>query len=150
MSNHLRFLAALPCCVAAVAAQQQYPEGVDIPRALTAAEAAWIAQNPLAVAGDAPTPPPTGPVRCAAEYEPMDGLCLAYEGTSAQLAIVQQIARHVTTTGQARAFVYCDTASEAATATSALAAAGCDMARVVTLVATTDTIWIREIGRAHV
>ncbi|MFN6146873.1 MAG: agmatine deiminase family protein [Planctomycetota bacterium] len=150
MSNHLRFLAALPCCVAAVAAQQQYPEGVDIPRALTAAEAAWIAQNPLAVAGDAPTPPPTGPVRCAAEYEPMDGLCLAYEGTSAQLAIVQQIARHVTTTGQARAFVYCDTASEAATATSALAAAGCDMARVVTLVATTDTIWIRDYGPRYV
>jgi len=150
VSNHLRFLAALPCCVAAVAAQQQYPEGVDIPRALTAAEAAWIAQNPLAVAGDAPTPPPTGPVRCAAEYEPMDGLCLAYEGTSAQLAIVQQIARHVTTTGQARAFVYCDTASEAATATSALAAAGCDMARVVTLVATTDTIWIRDYGPRYV
>lgn len=141
---------AVLALAAATVAQQQYPEGVDVPRSLTAAEQAWILQNPIAVAADVPTPPPTGPVRCAAEYEPMDGLCLAYEGTTAQLAVVQQIARHVTTTGLAKAYVYCDTATEATTATSALAAAGCNMARVVTLVAPTDTIWIRDYGPRYV
>ena len=142
--------AAVLTLAAAAAAQQQYPEGVDIPRSLTPLEAAWILQNPITAATDAPTPPPTGPVRCAAEYEPMDGLCLAYEGTTAQLSVVQQIARHVTTTGQAKAYVYCDTATEAATATSALAAAGCDMTRVVTLVAPTDSIWIRDYGPRYI
>jgi len=142
--------AAVLALAAAAGAQQQYPEGADVPRSLTAAEQAWILQNPITAGADVPTPPPTGPVRCAAEYEPMDGLCLAYEGTTAQLTVVQQIARYVTTTGQAKAFVYCDTTAEATTATSALAAAGCNMARVVTLVAPTDTIWIRDYGPRYV
>ncbi len=142
--------AAVLATVAVAAAQQQYPEGVDIPRSLTPAEQTWILQHPLSVATDAPTPPPTGPIRCAAEYEPMDGLCLAYEGTSAQLTVVQQIARYATTTGQAKVYVYCDSASEVTTATNALAAAGCNMARVVPLVATTDTIWIRDYGPRYV
>ncbi len=140
---------ALVAFAAAAAAQQQYPEGADIPRSLTPTEAAWLASNPLD-AGDAVTPPPTGTVHCAAEYEPMDGLCLAWEGTTGQLGVVQQIALHVTTTGQAKVFVYCDTAAEATTATSTLASIGCNMTRVQTMVATTDSIWIRDYGPRYV
>ncbi|MBL8756167.1 MAG: agmatine deiminase family protein [Planctomycetes bacterium] len=145
MRTPLAFVAS----AAALVAQQQYPEGADIPRALTAVEAAWLVNHPLD-AGDAVTPPPTGPVHCAAEYEPMEGLCLAWEGTAGQLGVVQQIALHATTTGAAKVFVYCDSAAEATTATNTLAAAGCNMARVQTLVATTDSIWIRDYGPRYV
>jgi agmatine deiminase len=132
-----------------LSAQQQYPEGAEIPRSLTPAERDWLRTNPL-VGTDLPTPPPTGPVHCAAEYEPMDGLCLAWEGSSSWTNIVRQIAYHVTTTGQAKVYVYCDTASEAATVQASLAAAGCNMARVELPVRTTDTIWIRDYGPRYV
>jgi agmatine deiminase len=130
-------------------AQQQYPEGAAIPRSLTPAERAWLQRHPL-VATTMRTPPPTGPVHCAAEYEPMDGLCLAWEGTAGWTNIVRQIAFHVTTTGQAKAYVYCDTATEVATVQSSLAAAGCNMTRVSLLQQTTDTIWIRDYGPRYV
>lgn len=145
----MRHFLLFPFLAAVLAAQQQYPEGVDVPRSLTPAERAWLVHAPLG-GTDVVTPPPTGPVHCVAEYEPMAGLCIAWEGTAGQLAILQQIARHVTTTGQANMYVYCDTAAEVATATSALAAAGCAMGRVEFLVATTDTIWIRDYGPRYV
>lgn len=146
----MRHLAPLPLFAAALVAQQQYPEGADIPRSLTPAEAAWLVHSPLGAGVDGVTPPPTGPVHCVAEYEPMAGLCIAWEGTSGQLAVLQQIALHVTTTGQARMYVYCDSTAEVATATTALTNAGCAMARVEFLVATTDSIWMRDYGPRYV
>ena len=130
-------------------AQQQYPEGAPIPRSLTPAEQAWLQQHPL-VGTDLPTPPPTGPVHCAAEYEPMDGLCLAWEGSTSWTNILRQIAFHATTTGQAKVYVYCDTTTEAATVQASLAAAGCNMARVELPVRATDSIWIRDYGPRYV
>ena len=56
-----------------------FPEGAEIPRSMTATEARWIQSHPL-VATRAATPPPSGPVRCASEYEPMAGILLAWEG----------------------------------------------------------------------
>ncbi|MFM1870707.1 MAG: hypothetical protein RL398_129 [Planctomycetota bacterium] len=144
-----RSLPILALLAAAAAAQQTYPEGVAIPRHLTAAEAAWLTNHPLA-ADDVVTPPPTGPLHCAAEYEPMDGLVIAWEGSSSWTAILRQIALHVTTIGQARIYCYVDTASEQATVQSTLAAAGCDMSRVVFLVRTTDSIWCRDYGPRYV
>lgn len=145
----VRISLAFASFAATLAAQQQYPEGSDIPRSLTPAEAAWLVSHPLAP-DDVVTPPPTGAVHCAAEYEPTEGLCIAWEGTSSQQLVLRQIALHVTTTGQAKVFVYCDSAAEATTATSSLATAGCDMSRVQTFVATTDTIWMRDYGPRYV
>lgn len=119
---------AVPFCAAlatsAAFAQQQYPEGAPIPRSLTALERAWLAAHPLA-GTDAPTPPPTGPVHCAAEYEPCDGLVIAWEGSSSWTAILAQIAYHVTTTGNANIYCYVDSTSERSTVQTTLNNAGC-------------------------
>lgn len=142
---------AVPFLAATALAQQQYPEGASIPRSLTAAEAQWIQAHPLqAGIADAPTPPPTGPVHCAAEYEPCDGLVIAWEGTSSHLAVLQQIAWRTTTIGQARIHCYVDSTTERTSAQAALTAAGCDMNRVQFLVRTTDTIWCRDYGPRYI
>lgn len=145
----VRINLVLASFAATLAAQQQYPEGVDIPRSLTPAEAAWLANHPMG-GTDAVTPPPTGPVHCPAEYEPVEGLCIAWEGSTAQLQVLQQIAVQVTTVGQAKMFVYCDSSTEAASVVTTLTNAGCNMTRVQTLVATTDTIWMRDYGPRYV
>lgn len=132
-------------------AQQQYSEGLPIPRSLTPAEAAWLQNHPLrAGLPDLPAPPPTGPLHCAAEYEPNDGLVVAWEGSSGHLGVLQQVALHATTVGQARIWCYVDTVSERTTAQNTLTAIGCDMSRVEFLVRTTDTIWTRDYGPRYV
>jgi agmatine/peptidylarginine deiminase len=148
---------SVPCVVLAFAAfaavaaaqQQTYPEGAPIPKDLTPLERMHVLAHPL-VGTDVPTPPPTGPIHCAAEYEPMDGLLIAWEGTSGWQAVLRQIAVHVTTTGQARIYVYCDTTTERNNVQNTLAAAGCDMSRVELLVRTTDSIWIRDYGPRYI
>ena len=144
-------LAAVTVLLAATLGAQQlsYPEGNTTPRSLTRAEAEYLRDHPLA-APEAVTPPPTGPVHCAAEYEPMDGILLAWEGSASWQAILRQMAVAITTVGQARAYVVVDTASEQTTVTSTLAAAGADMARVRFLVTPTDTIWIRDYGPRYI
>ena len=129
---------------------QQAPlsEGVAMPRSLTPAEADWLRRNPLRPS--AITPPPTGPLHCAAEYEPMDGIMLAWEGPSSWKSILQQMAVAITTVGQARAYVMVDSASEQSSVLASLRAAGADMARVVPFVVPTDTIWIRDYGPRYV
>ncbi len=134
---------------ARVLGQVTYPEGEPTPRYLTAAEAAWLEAHPLAVLRGA-TPPPTGPLLCPGEYAPMQGLMIAWEGPSGFLAILAQIGRHTTTTGQANLYVYCDTTSEVTSARNSLIAAGADINRVYFQVRTTDTIWIRDYGPRYV
>ncbi|MFO0840129.1 MAG: agmatine deiminase family protein [Phycisphaerae bacterium] len=149
----LRTFLALGLFVAAsatgVLAQLQYPEGAATPRYLTDEERAWMAANPTwNLRGS--TPPPTGPVRCVAEYEPMDGLLIAWEGPTAHLNILAQIARYATTTGAANMYCVLDTTSEQTSASATISAAGADMSRVKFLVRTTDTIWIRDYGPRYI
>ncbi len=126
-----------------------YPEGAEVPRSLTPQEAAYLRRFPLQTP-EAVTPPPTGPVHCVAEYEPMDGILLAWEGSTSWLTILQRMAVAITTIGQARAYVVVDTASEQASVASTLSVAGADMARVRFLVTPTDTIWIRDYGPRYI
>src|SRR5690348_13562436 len=69
-----------------------YPEGSAVPRGLTDAERQWLAAHPVG-ARRAATPPPLGPVRCPAEYEPMQGILVAWEGQQSWRAILTQIGR---------------------------------------------------------
>ncbi len=126
----------------------RYPEGSATPRGLTEAERAVIAGAPLVALESAGAP--AGVVRAVAEYEPMEGILVAYEGPSAWLAILREMGRHITTTGDANLYVVCDTASEAATARAAFIAAGADGSRVFTTVRRTDTIWIRDYGPRYI
>jgi agmatine/peptidylarginine deiminase len=145
----LALLAAAALAPAALPQERpRYPEGAAIPRSLTAAERAWLAQNPLRPL--AVTPPPSGPVHCAAEYEPMEAILLAWEGPLEWNAIQTRMAVEITRFGAAEVHVMVDSAAEQSAVQATLAAAGADMARVRFLVVATDTIWIRDYGPRYV
>lgn len=122
-----------------------WPEGAALPRSLTPAEVAWLSTHPLA-ASDSVTPPPSGPVHCAAEYEPMEGLLMAWEGSSSWRLLLQQMTVSITSTANGIVTMVVDTASEQSSAASQLSAAGADMSRVRFIVTPTDSIWIRDYG----
>ncbi len=129
-------------------AEDRYPEGEATPRGLTDAERALIADAPLVAARSVGAP--TGDARAVAEYEPMEGILVAYEGPSTWKTVLREMGRHITTTGDANLYVVCDTAGEAASAFSEFVAAGADPSRVFTTVRRTDTIWIRDYGPRYV
>ncbi|MCA9288516.1 MAG: agmatine deiminase family protein [Phycisphaerales bacterium] len=146
-----RFPAAALLVLAGVASAQVIPfadrpwDEPNLPRNLTEAERAYLELHPLVVpeAADAPT----GDVYCPGEYEPMDGICFAWEQFTTQLT---QLIRWVTTDGNARAYVYVDTPGEQSSVSSTLASAGANMANVVFRVRTTDTVWIRDYGPRYI
>jgi len=142
---------ALLLSAAPLAAQQRpvYPEGVPIPRSLTPAEAQWIASHPLGGSRSA-TAAPTGPIDCPAEYQPMDGIFIAWEGGGSFTTVLAKMAAQITTTGDADVYCVVDTASEASTASSSIANQGANMARVHFPVRGTDTIWIRDYGPRYI
>jgi agmatine deiminase len=120
-----------------------------LPRSLTPAEAALLAERPLR-----PEMPeggePAGRVVCPPEYAPMEGILMAYEGQTGWKRILQQMAARITNEGGANVYIMCDTASEAAQAESAMAFAGARADRVFTFVRTTDSIWIRDYGPRYI
>jgi agmatine/peptidylarginine deiminase len=126
-----------------------YPEGAAVPRFQTAAESAWLAQNPISPI-ELVTPPPTGPIHCAAEYEPMAAILIAWEGTSSWKSILATMGMHITTTGNADLHVVVDSTSEISSAQSSIAAAGANMSRVQFIVQPTNTIWIRDYGPRYI
>lgn len=126
-----------------------YPEGAATPRNMTPEEAAWVKLNPIATPR-AVTPPPTSPVRAVAEYEPMEGIILAYEGPAGHKAILDQMAVNITTIGNAKVYLYCDTLSEANIAVFDMGLLGADTNKIVTLVKATDTIWSRDYGPRYI
>ena len=139
-------LLLLPTLVSA----QQGPivtDGEPLPRNLTDAEAAYLKDHPLTINSRAVTAPPPGPIHCAAEYEPMEGILIAWEGWT---TILSQLGTLITTTGNADLYVACDTASETSSAQNFLSAAGANMARVHTFVRRTDSIWIRDYGPRYI
>jgi len=125
-----------------------YPEGAPTPRSLTDEERAYLKANPLSVPeARGPFSAPTGPVHCTAEYEPVEGILLAWESFT---PILTQIARYVTTDGGALAYIVVDTASEQTSAAATLQAGGVDLSRVRFVVRTTDTVWIRDYGPRYI
>ena len=134
---------------AAQNAQPQYPEGADISRALTTAEAQWLKTNEL-VRPAAATPPAEGPVFCVPEYAPMEGILIAWEGTNGQKAILAKMAAATTTLAHSRVFCVVDTANEISDATSKMQSEGADMNLVEFPIVKTDTIWIRDYGPRYI
>lgn len=130
-----------------LAGQGLYPEGADIPRYMTPWEKIIWELNPPLVMG---TAPPEGLVRCVAEYEPMEGLLVSYDGTSSQNATLTQIAKLATTLGSAKMYVVVDTVSEQNTVSSQLQAAGVDLNKCEFIVVSTNTIWMRDYGPRYI
>ena len=126
-----------------------FPEGVRVPASMTATEQRWLdAMQAPAFRGE--TPPSSDPIRCASEYEPMDGIVLAWEGGSSFTNIVAQMAAQITTTGNANVYVACDSNSEANSARNSMVSQGADASRVFTVVRSTDTVWIRDYGPRYI
>ncbi|MEW6071479.1 MAG: agmatine deiminase family protein [Planctomycetota bacterium] len=140
-------IASLP--LAPIAAQERpiEPDGAPLPRYLTPAEARYLESHPLGSDLRAVTPPPPGPIHCVAEYEPMAGILIAWEGWT---TILVQMAAQITTVGEADLYVAVDSAAEGTSALNSIAAGGADMARVHTMVVTTDSVWIRDYGPRYV
>jgi agmatine/peptidylarginine deiminase len=121
-----------------------YPEGSVVPRGLTDIERAYQAGHPIE---SGRTPPPTGPIRCVAEYEPMDGILIAWESFS---TTQRQMVQEITTTGDADVYISVDSTSERSSVTSTLTSDGVDMNRVHFIIAPTDTVWIRDYGPRYI
>ena len=126
--------------------QLVFPEGAIIPKYMTETEARYLKGRPI-TAPRGVTGPPSGPIRGASEYEPMQGILLAWEGFSSTLS---QMAAAITTLGNADVYIACDSNSEANSARNACISAGADPDRVVTVVRSTNTVWIRDYGPRYV
>lgn len=125
-----------------------YPEGVAVPRNATPAELALgpVRVNPLR----GTTPPPSGPIHCVAEYEPMEGVLLAWEGATAQLQIVQQMTARITNEGASKVYMVVDNAFDQTNANNGLVSAGANMSLVQYVERVTDSIWIRDYGPRYI
>ncbi|GMV24607.1 MAG: hypothetical protein AMXMBFR58_06380 [Phycisphaerae bacterium] len=126
------------------------PEGTVVSRALTDAEKSFLAANPDYFTRARSTTrgtPPTGPIECPAEYEPMAAIMMSWESFTTTLI---ELTKHITTTGNADVYMIVDTASEQTTATTALTNAGVNMGRVKFFIRTTDTVWIRDYGPRYI
>ena len=126
-----------------------YPEGSDVPRSLSFAESQWLRQNDL-VRPAAATDAPDGPVFCLPEYAPMDGMLIAYEGTSSQKTVLAKMAAAATNYGNAKVYCVVDTSSEISSATSKFQSEGVNMSMVEFPVKATDSIWIRDYGPRYI
>ncbi|MEZ6317780.1 MAG: agmatine deiminase family protein, partial [Phycisphaerales bacterium] len=141
---------AIALGAALVHAAVPYPEGSPVPRSLTPEEAAQVAEHPIVAPRTRSTAPPTGPVRAPAEYEPMESIIIAWEGTTEWRDLLRIMGVGITTVGDADLWVYTDTQSEADSAYAQLVTSGADGARVHTIVLRTDTIWIRDYGPQYI
>ena len=120
-----------------------------LPRNLTPLEAWYVAQHPITAPTDAVTPPPTGPVHCAAEYDPMDGIIVSWMSFTNLHALM---ANHVTNAGQANFYVALPSEAWRASATSTIAAGGANMSRVKFIVPATglNSVWMRDYGPRYI
>src|SRR5688572_2137279 len=66
-------------CPTGFAQKLTYPEGYSVPRYMTDIEAAYLRRYGYP-GGFRVDSPPVGDVRCVAEYEPMEGIIIAWEG----------------------------------------------------------------------
>jgi agmatine deiminase len=125
------------------------PEGMTLPRSMTDSEFAALASGEVRLLAGG-TPPPTGPVRCASEYEAMSGIVVAWEGSSSLQTILAMMGGQITTNGDADYYVVLDSSSEESSASAKLASYGTDLSRVHFVIRSTDSIWLRDYGPRYI
>lgn len=85
------------------------------------------------------TPPPVGPVRPVAEFEPASHVLIRYP-----LGIPTALVTHLSNTAQVICLV--SSTSQQNTATNAFNSAGANMANISFMIAATDSYWTRDYG----
>ncbi len=128
----------------------EYPEGAAIPRYETEIERLFRDAAGDDGAARGTSAPPTGPIHCVAEYEPMQGILIAWEGDATWKNILARMGARITNEGDADLYVVLDTSSEQSSAASTLNSFGTNMSRVQYGVRTTDTIWCRDYGPRYI
>lgn len=89
------------------------------------------------------SPPPTGVVRAAAEYEPNEGILVRWTN---QNALIELIVKATTLDASAKVWVVVGSAATQTTATNTLTSAGANLNRVIWVTAPSDSIWMRDYG----
>ncbi len=125
-----------------------YPEGVPVSRATTPVEAAYLRLHPGFGQGgaDAVTPPPIGPIHCAAEFEPQEGIIISWQGNSGLTGVQADMAKRITVDAASKVYVVVASAAQQTSATTTLSSAGCNMANVIFTTRTLDSIWMCDYG----
>ena len=136
-------LIAAGACMLGVSARAQDGER-PLPRFLTDAERAYLAENPLAPQRGGGTP--AGPLWCPPEYAPTQAILISWNGSTSWKNILAAMGGQITTVGDADLYVDVNSSGTIPAATSSLQAAGTDMSRVRFFVNALDTIWIRDYG----
>lgn len=133
-----------------------FPEGTILPRNMTEAENLWLKSadgQAWRSSRNAPaSPPPTGPIHCTAEYEPVDGIAMSWTRATGTIrsAIVVPMIKEITTTGNARVYLAVNSASEQTSAVSTLNTAGADTSKVFFFTDFHDSIWMRDYGPRYI
>ncbi len=129
--------------------QLVYPEGAAIPRFQTPIEVEFARtarpNNERGLVG-----PPRNP-RATAEYEPVAGIVMSNDGTTAWNNILYHMATWITREGNADVYMCVDSAAEQTSVTTLMtnynnAGRTIDMSRVKFHIRTTDAIWLRDYG----
>ncbi len=119
-----------------------------LPRFLTDVERRYLQSNPLIVPDV--TAPPVGNIECVAEYEPMEGIIVAWEGSASWQVSLRAMIKEITNTAGALVYINCDSNTVKNSATSTLTADGVDMTKIRWLISTTDSIWLRDYGPRYI
>ena len=128
-------------------ARRQLPrvEEQALPRTMTLSEKDWVRMNPD-LRPRLASPPPTGPVSGASEYRPMEAILFGYSGSNSWKNILADMARHITTTGNADVMVVVTSTTDRTDMTTRFTNAGANMSRVKSYIAPLNSIWIRDYG----
>ncbi|MBK9127920.1 MAG: agmatine deiminase family protein [Phycisphaerales bacterium] len=118
-------------------------EPFPLPKFLTADEARL--PLPPVVADRAP---PVGQIHCSAEYEPMAGLLVAWRAYPEVLTPMCVSISNLDPS--AKVWVVVNSASEQASVASTLTSAGANMSRIVFIINSLNSVWIRDYGPRYI
>ncbi|KPJ54219.1 hypothetical protein AMJ39_01325 [candidate division TA06 bacterium DG_24] len=86
------------------------------------------------------TPPPTQPVRCPGEFEPLDGVLIRWYTFSVTIDLIDEIQEETT------CYIIVDNASQQSYAESYLTGVGIPLDNIQFIIGPTNSIWIRDYG----
>ncbi len=92
--------------------------------------------------------PPVGNIHCSAEYEPMAGLLLSWRGYPEALTPMAVNISNLDPTG--KVWIVVNSASEQTSVASTLTAAGANMSRIVFIIRSLNSVWIRDYGPRYI
>ncbi len=127
--------------------QMTYPltDGAALPRMPTAAEKEWMHKNPQSIAKLANVQP-QGTVVSSTEYQPSEAIIYGWSGSTSWKTILAQMAKQITTVGQADVIVVVANATDLAAMTSLFNTNNVNMSRVRTITGALNSIWMRDYG----